>query len=96
VSTLLTADGEIALSEPPIVVCLPSAIVLLSHQILVPGRDGFRQRHDRDDGAAGSRFGERLLSVVLSCRQQGRPLLEFLVAASLGLFWGARFYRRAG
>ena len=29
----------------------------------------------------GSRFAERLLTVVASCRQQGRPLLAFLVAA---------------
>jgi transposase len=33
------------------------------------------------DSAAGSLFAERLLTVVASCRQQGRPLLEFLVAA---------------
>jgi transposase len=33
------------------------------------------------DSEAGSRFAERLLTVVASCRQQGRPLLEFLVAA---------------
>jgi transposase len=31
--------------------------------------------------AAGSRFAERLLTVVATCRQQGRPLLDFLVAA---------------
>jgi transposase len=31
--------------------------------------------------SAGSRFAERLLTVVTSCRQQGRPLLAFLVAA---------------
>ena len=30
---------------------------------------------------AGGRFAERLLTVVLSCRQQGQPLLDFLVAA---------------
>lgn len=30
---------------------------------------------------AGSRFAERLLTVTASCRQQGRPLLDFLVAA---------------
>ncbi len=30
----------------------------------------------------GSRFVERLLTVVASCRQQGRHLLHFLVAAS--------------
>jgi transposase len=34
------------------------------------------------DSEAGSRFGERLLTVVATCRQQGRPLLAFLVAAS--------------
>ena len=33
------------------------------------------------DSEAGSRFAERLLSVAASCRQQGRLLLEFLVAA---------------
>ena len=32
-------------------------------------------------GEPGSRFAERLLTVVASCRQQGRPLLVFLVAA---------------
>jgi transposase len=33
------------------------------------------------DSEAGSRFAERLLTVVASCRHQGRPLLAFLVAA---------------
>ena len=33
------------------------------------------------DSAAGSRFAERLLTVIASCRQQGRRLLAFLVAA---------------
>ncbi len=33
------------------------------------------------DSEAGSRFAERLLTVIASCRQQGRPLLAFLVAA---------------
>jgi transposase len=33
------------------------------------------------DSEAGSRFAERLLTVVASCRQQGRPLLACLVAA---------------
>ncbi len=32
------------------------------------------------DSEPGSRFAERLLTVVASCRQQGRPLLDFLVA----------------
>jgi transposase len=34
------------------------------------------------DSEAGSRFVERLLTVVATCRQQGRSLLAFLVAAS--------------
>ena len=33
------------------------------------------------DSAAGSQFAERLLTVVATCRQEGRPLLAFLVAA---------------
>jgi transposase len=33
------------------------------------------------DSAAGSRYAERLLTVMASCRQQGRPLLGLLVAA---------------
>src|SRR5207302_10294148 len=33
------------------------------------------------DSEAGSRFAERLLTVVATCRQQGRLLLDFLVAA---------------
>jgi transposase len=33
------------------------------------------------DAAAGSRFAERLLTVAATCRQQGRGLLAFLVAA---------------
>jgi transposase len=32
------------------------------------------------DSEAGSRFAERLLTVAATCRQQGRPLLDFLVA----------------
>ncbi len=31
------------------------------------------------DSEAGSRFAERLLTVVATCRQQGRGLLDFLV-----------------
>ena len=34
------------------------------------------------DSAAGSRFVERMLTVVATCRQQGRRLLDFLVAAN--------------
>jgi transposase len=34
------------------------------------------------DSEAGSRFAERLLTVVASCRQQSRPLLDFLVAVA--------------
>jgi transposase len=40
------------------------------------------------DSEAGSRFVERLLTVVVSCRQQGRPLLAFLVAVGEAALWG--------
>ena len=33
------------------------------------------------DSEEGSRFAERLLTVVATCRQQGRLLVNFLVAA---------------
>ena len=33
------------------------------------------------DSVVGSRFVERLLTVVASCRQQARRVLDFLVAA---------------
>jgi hypothetical protein len=36
------------------------------------------------DSEGGSRFAERLLTVALSCRQQGRPLLSFLVLRHAG------------
>jgi transposase len=41
------------------------------------------------DSAAGSRFAARLLTVVASCRQQGRPLLAFLVAANEAALLGS-------
>ena len=41
------------------------------------------------DSAAGSRFAERLLTVVASCLQQRRRLLEFLVAAGEVALWGS-------
>ena len=34
------------------------------------------------DSAAGSRFVEQMLTVVATCRQRRRPLVDFLVAAS--------------
>jgi transposase len=40
------------------------------------------------DSEAGSRFTERLLTIVASCRQQGRPLLAFLVAAGVASLQG--------
>src|SRR5215212_6286672 len=40
----------------------------------------WRKGSFRSDSEAGSRFAERLLTVAASCRQQGRPLLAFLVA----------------
>ena len=33
------------------------------------------------DSKGGSRFAERMLTVIATCRQQGRCLLDFLVAA---------------
>ena len=41
----------------------------------------WRQGSFGSDCETGSRLTERLLTVVASCRQQGRPLLAFLVAA---------------
>ncbi len=40
------------------------------------------------DSEAGSHFAERLLTVVASCRQQGRQLLDFLVAAGEAMVRG--------
>jgi transposase len=40
------------------------------------------------DSEAGSRFAERLLTVVACCRQQGRPLLDFLVATGVAALQG--------
>ena len=40
------------------------------------------------DSERGSRFAERMLTVVATCRQQGRHLLEFLVAAGEALLRG--------
>jgi transposase len=41
----------------------------------------WRQGSFGSDSEAGSRFAERLLTVAATCRQQGRSLLDFLVAA---------------
>jgi transposase len=41
------------------------------------------------DSEAGSRFAERLLTVVVTCRQQGRHLLDFLVAAGEAALQGS-------
>src|SRR5712692_1976635 len=40
------------------------------------------------DSEAGSRFAERLLTVVATCRQQGRRLLDFLMAAAQAALQG--------
>jgi transposase len=40
------------------------------------------------DSEAGSRFAERLLTVAATCRQQGRRLLDILVAAGEALLQG--------
>jgi hypothetical protein len=42
----------------------------------------WRQGSFGSDSESGSRFAERLLTVVASCRQQERRLLDFLVAAA--------------
>jgi transposase len=44
----------------------------------------WRQRSFGSDSNAGSRFAERLLTVVATCRQQGRPLVICLVTAGEG------------
>jgi transposase len=41
------------------------------------------------DSDAGSRFVERLLTVVASCRQQDRSLLAFLIAAGEAALQGS-------
>jgi transposase len=41
------------------------------------------------DSVAGSRLAERLLTVGATCRQQGRPLLDFLVAAGEAALQGS-------
>jgi transposase len=41
------------------------------------------------DSEAGTRFAERLLTVVATCRQQGRRLLDFLVATNEAALQGS-------
>ena len=41
------------------------------------------------DSETGSRFAERLLTVVATCRQHERPLLDFLVTAGEAALHGA-------
>ena len=41
------------------------------------------------DSEAGCRFAERLLTVAATCRQQGRHLLDFLVAVGEGALRGS-------
>jgi transposase len=41
------------------------------------------------DSEAGSRFAERLLTVVATCRQQGRRLLDFMVTTGAAALQGA-------
>jgi transposase len=41
------------------------------------------------DSEVGSQFAERLLTVGATCRQQGRPLLDFLVGASQAVSRGS-------
>ena len=42
------------------------------------------------DSEAGTRFAERLLTVVATCRQQGRRLLDFLVATNEAALRGSQ------
>jgi transposase len=42
------------------------------------------------DSEVGSWFAERLLTMVASCRQEGRPLTAFLVAAGAAALQGSR------
>jgi transposase len=51
-------------------------VMLLPRAAVLPRKGSFGA-----DSADGSRFAERLLTVVATCRHQGRLLLEFLVAA---------------
>src|SRR5215210_7228570 len=74
----------------PVVEFLPLAVRVTEYQV-EPTNNGaeralrpavlWRKDSSGSDSAAGSRFAERLLTVVAICRQQGRPLLAFLVAA---------------
>jgi len=48
----------------------------------------WRQGSFGSDSNGGSQFAERLLTVVATCRQQGRPWLEFLVAAGAATLRG--------
>ncbi len=41
------------------------------------------------DSEAGSRFAERLLTIVATCRQQGRQPLDFLMAAGEAALQGS-------
>jgi transposase len=41
------------------------------------------------DGPTGSRFAERMLTVAATCRQQGRRLLDILVAAGDAVLQGS-------
>jgi transposase len=46
----------------------------------VPPAVLWRQGSFGSASEVGSQFAERLLTVVATCRQQGQPLLAFLVA----------------
>jgi hypothetical protein len=68
-----------------VVELLPLAVRVTEYQMAVLWRKG----SFGSDSEAGSRFAERLLTVVASCRQQGRPLLTFLVAAGQAALQGS-------
>jgi transposase len=48
----------------------------------------WRQGSFGSDSEAGSRFAERLLTAVATCRQQGRSLMDLLVAAGAAALQG--------
>src|SRR4030095_5103012 len=47
----------------------------------------WRKRSFGCDSETGRRLAERLLTVAATCRQQGRGLLDFLVAAGEAALW---------
>jgi transposase len=51
----------------------------------------WRRKSFGTQSSAGSRFVERILSVVTTLRQQGRDVLDYLTAACASVSWRERF-----